>query len=200
MKKIHDFYFKKAKSENYPARSVYKLIEIDKKYRLIRKGLRVLDIGCTPGSWSLYMLSKIRNGSIIGVDLNNKIRISDPRFTFIKSDIQDMDPKAFTSISKSRDPVIFDLITSDALPNTTGNKFMDSQISLRLVERVFQVADDLLKEGGSVVAKILQGEDTPAFVDELKNFYARVLPFKPKSSRSESKELYILALQRGPNR
>jgi 23S rRNA (uridine2552-2'-O)-methyltransferase len=200
MKKIHDFYFQKAKAENYPSRSVYKLMEIDKKYHLIKKGLRVLDIGCAPGSWSLYMLSKIRNGSIIGVDRNNKIRINDPRFTFIKADIHDMNPAALASTSKSRGPIHFDLITSDAAPNTTGNKFMDSQKSLRLVERVFQFADALLKEGGTVVAKILQGEDTPAFMDGLKNFYVRVLVFKPKSSRSESKELFILALQREPNR
>jgi 23S rRNA (uridine2552-2'-O)-methyltransferase len=200
MKKIHDFYFQQARAEKYPARSVYKLMEIDRKHRLIKKELRVLDIGCAPGSWSLYILSRIKNGSVIGVDLKDQTRIHDPRFTFIKADIHDVHPDTLAAITKSRSPVYFDLITSDAAPNTTGNKFMDAQSSLRLVERVFQVADALLKEGGSVVAKILQGEDTPAFVDGLKNIYARVILFKPKSSRSESRELFILALQRGSNR
>jgi len=187
MKKIKDFYFKKAKEEKYAARSVYKLIEIDNKYRILKKGLSILDIGCVPGSWTQYMLKKIGNGNIVGIDIKNSMTVKDTRLRFINADI-------FTISPDELDRNLFGLIISDAAPSTTGSKFMNSQLSLELVKRVFRIAGDTLKVNGSVVAKVFQGEDVKDFIQKLNNDYTKVSLFKPKSSRKESRELFIIAL------
>ena len=93
MQKVRDYYFKKAKQDNYPARSVYKLEEIDKKYRFFKKGKKVLDIGCSPGSWSRYIIKKIGNGRVIGIDTSGNIQIQDDRFTFLHADIFKIEPE-----------------------------------------------------------------------------------------------------------
>ncbi len=191
MRKIKDYYFKKAKQEKYPARSVYKLEEIDNKCRLIKKGIKILDIGCSPGSWSRFMLKKIGRGSILGIDINNSIRIEDTRFTFMPGNIFDIESARIQKYIQA-----FDLITSDAAPNTTGDSFTDSQKSLDIVKRVFQIARDTLKPGGSVVAKVFQGRDLKVFVDGLKEDFSRVILFKPKSSRKESREIFLIAITR----
>ena len=194
MKKIFDHYSKKAKEENYAARSVYKLIEIDQKYNIIKRGMKILDIGCSPGSWSQYILKRIGKGKLFGIDISNKItsRISskDKRFTFIKSDI------FYLNIDLLKEKTgELDLILSDISPNTTGDKFLDSQISLRMLEQVFKISDALLKPSKNVVAKVFQGEDLEGYVkDNIKSKYERILRFKPKSSRKESKEIYIIAI------
>ena len=191
MRKIKDYYFKKAKQDKYPARSVYKLEEIDNKCRLIKKDIKILDIGCSPGSWSQFMLKKIGRGSILGIDINNSIRIEDTRFTFMPGNIFDIESARIQKYIQA-----FDLITSDAAPNTTGDSFIDSQKSLNIVKRVFQIARDTLKPGGSVVAKVFQGRDLKAFVDGLKEDFSRVTLFKPKSSRKESREIFLIAITR----
>ena len=191
MRKIKDYYFKKAKQDKYPARSVYKLEEIDNKCRLIKKDIKILDIGCSPGSWSQFMLKKIGRGSILGIDINNSIRIEDTRFTFMPGNIFDIESARIQKYIQA-----FDLITSDAAPNTTGDSFIDSQKSLNIVKRVFQIARDTLKPGGSVVAKVFQGEDLKAFVGGLKEDFSRVILFKPKSSRKESREIFLIAITR----
>jgi 23S rRNA (uridine2552-2'-O)-methyltransferase len=220
MKKIKDYYYRKAKEEKYPARSVYKLIEIDRKYHILRKGQTILDVGCAPGSWSMYMLKKVGNGRVIGIDIDSKVHIRDPRFHFINDDIlrinktalagelkgeiqskellkeQIQEPSNKVSEEKTRTQPLFDLIVSDAAPKTTGDKFSDSQQSLIIVKRVFEIATNLLKPGASVVAKVFQGEDVSEFIRGLKPHFREVHLFKPKSSRSESKELFIIALQR----
>lgn len=220
MKKIRDYYFRKAKEEKYPARSVYKLIEIDRKYHVLRKGQTILDVGCAPGSWSMYMLKRVGNGRVIGIDIDSKVNIQDHRFHFINDDIlrlnnsvlagelkgeiqskerskeQTQEPSIKVSEEKPLIQPIFDLIVSDAAPKTTGDKFFDSQQSLIIVKRVFEIATDLLKPGASVVAKVFQGEDVSEFIRGLKSHFREVHLFKPKSSRSESKELFIIALKR----
>jgi 23S rRNA (uridine2552-2'-O)-methyltransferase len=188
MKKIRDHYFKKAKEEKYLARSVYKLIEIDRKYRLLKRGCRVLDIGCAPGSWSQYILQRIGNGYVVGVDLAERVKVQDRRFSYVVADILDSDTEKVLNQGAG-----FDIITSDAAPKTTGNGFTDAQASLRIVERVFGIAGQSLKMGGTVIAKVLQGEDLKNLVDGLRYNYSAVSLFKPRSSRSESRELFIIA-------
>ena len=196
MKKIKDYYYKKAKEENYAARSVYKLQEIDKKYHLIKPGLKVIDIGCSPGSWSQLILKKIKNGLLIGIDISQRPAIKDYRFRFINKDILKMDIDSIKSITTT-----VDLILSDATPKTTGDKFSDSQKSLRIVERVFDIANEILVPGGNVVAKVFQGEDLDQFInDKIKTRYAKIARYKPKSSRKESREIYIIALNKRDTR
>ena len=205
MRTIQDFYFKKAKGESYLARSVYKLEEIDRRHGLVKKGIAVLDIGCAPGSWCQYILKKIGNGSVTGVDLKEKVDIRDGRFRYVKGDILALEPRdlvrgdptrgAQNAAHASRDPR-FDLITSDAAPDTSGNRFVDGERSLAIVRRVFELARDTLKPGGAVVAKVFQGEDVKPFVDGLRPEYGNVSLSKPRSSRKESREIYIVARER----
>jgi 23S rRNA (uridine2552-2'-O)-methyltransferase len=190
MREIRDHYFKRAKEEHYLARSVYKLMEIDKKWRLLKSGMHVLDVGCAPGSWSQYILKHLGKGRVIGIDLMKTVAVQDERFTYIQADVLSSDIEDLVY------PFRFDLVLSDAAPGTTGSGFADAQASLRLVERVFGLAVEVLNTGGSVVAKIFQGEDVKEFADGLREDYARVSMFKPKSSRKESRELYIIAQKR----
>ncbi len=195
MRKVRDHYSKRAQAEQYRARSVYKLIEIDLKFHLIRRGMRVLDIGCAPGSWSQHVLKQVGDGHITGIDLAPSVNIGDSRFTYMQVDI--LDPDTVLNVGygggNETDPSSYDLILSDAAPKTTGNKFSDSQNSLRLVRAVYEISRALLKGGGSVVAKVFQGEDLKAFVDSIRKDFGKVDLFKPKSSRAESRELYIIA-------
>jgi 23S rRNA (uridine2552-2'-O)-methyltransferase len=205
MRKIQDFYFKKAKEESYLARSVYKLEEIDRKHSLMKKGSAVLDIGCAPGSWCQYILEKIGNGSVTGVDLKERVDIHDGRFRYIRGDIFALEPRELLqadsmpggeNAARASAPPRFDLITSDAAPDTSGNRFVDSERSLAIARRVFELAREILKPGGAVVAKVFQGEDLKAFVDGLRREYGGVALSKPRSSRKESRELYIIARER----
>ena len=141
-----DFYFKKAKEENYPARSVYKLKEIDEKYKIVEKGDIVLDIGCAPGSWSLYLSKKVGpKGKIVGIDLK-KIDIAPPaNVQFIEGDIRDYSKKL---------EQVFSLVVSDAAPQTTGVHTLDVAKSLSLAESALNIAENNLKQGGSFVCKI----------------------------------------------
>jgi 23S rRNA (uridine2552-2'-O)-methyltransferase len=140
------------------------------------------------------MLTRIGGGSILGIDLIDAVRIEDPRFHYLQLDITDENAEQL--IYGASDKPQFDIIASDAAPGTTGNKFMDAQRSLQLVRRVFEIADTMLKSRGSAVAKLFQGEDVHEYVQSLKTDYERVALFKPKSSRSESRELFIVAMKR----
>lgn len=191
MKKVHDYYFKKAKQEKYHARSVFKLKEIDDRFRIIKRGLTVLDIGCAPGSWSQYLLEKIGSGMIVGIDIVRVNNIDDNRFTFIQDDIMKIDLEELKEKTGN-----IDLIVSDACPSTTGNKFMDASRSISIVKRVFEISASLLKKEGSVVAKILMGEDVGEYVKELQKMFNRVTLTKPKSSRKESREMFIIAISK----
>jgi 23S rRNA (uridine2552-2'-O)-methyltransferase len=191
MKKVQDYYFKKAKQEKYHARSVFKLKEIDERFHIIKRGLTVLDIGCAPGSWSQYLLEKIGSGKVIGIDLVRVNNINDSRFISMQDDIMKIDlQKLKVKTGK------IDLILSDACPSTTGNKFMDASRSMIIVKRVFDTAAYLLKYDGSVVAKILMGEDVGDYIKKLRKMFSSVKLCKPKSSRKESREMFIIAISR----
>ncbi len=188
MKKLHDYYFKRAKEERYLARSVYKLDEINRRYRILRKGTSVLDVGCAPGSWSQYILKKIGPGRVMGIDIKKRVSVSDSRFTYLEKNLFDLGQEFFQKNAES-----FDVITSDAAPKTTGQKFTDHQNSLSIVRRVFEISRSVLKDGGTVVAKVFQGEDLKEFVEFMRGRFDRIDLCKPKSSRKESSELFIVA-------
>lgn len=209
MKKHFDHYARKARSEDYPARSVFKLREIQDKYKIIKPGSLVLDIGCCPGSWSKLVLNEFRAGIVIGIDVENQLRFKHQNFLFILKDINIITEKELlhtlkTAISEKRKEEyynqkkhhLFDIVLSDAAPKTTGDPFSDSQKSLELIKRVFELTGKILKRNGSVIAKVFQGEDLKEFIDKLRPMYEKIILFKPRSSRKESREIYILALKK----
>jgi len=186
-----DFLTRKAKSEGYPARSVYKLSEMQEKFKLLRPGARVLDIGAAPGSWSLWVLRFLKgSGFLAAVDLS-PLGMKPPteNFFFLRGDLYDPDVRAALA---GRGP--YDLVLSDAAPSTTGNRTVDTGRSEAIVEAVLGYADDLLAPGGSLVVKLFQGGGERELLNALKERYATARGFKPKACRAESFETYLLGL------
>ncbi len=192
MRKEQDYYFKKAKKDNYPARSVYKLEEAQLKYRFLRAGQRVLDLGCHPGSWSLYAAETLGPaGTVVGVDLQpTDIAVQKPHAE-IHWLCYDVASDEFIEYLRHRWPG-FHVILSDMAPRTTGSGYADHQQSLWLARRVLQLATLLLHENGSLYCKVFQGEDFPDFLQECKPLFTTVKVVKPKSSRQESREVFVL--------
>lgn len=194
MRKVQDYYYRKAKKDKYPARSVYKLEEIQRKHQLLRKGDSVLDLGCYPGSWSLYSSEVVGpRGVVVGVDLqeaDKEPRSNGAAIHWICQDI--MGPELVPRVRKIRPA--FKVIISDLAPKTTGNRWADHQKSMRLVEHTLSLAETLLHEQGNYLCKVFQGEDLPSFVSGLKERFSRVKVIKPESSRKESREIFILGI------
>lgn len=192
VKKVQDHYFKKAKKEGYPARSVYKLEEADKKYRILKKGDKVLDIGCQPGSWSMYA-AKVAGpgGLVVSVDLNDgNIQSGGAKIHVIAGDI--LDHEIVERVHKIAEK--FNVVISDMAPRTTGNKWADQQQSLELARRALEVATEFLKDGGNFYCKVFEGEDFKDFVDSVREYFSKTKIVKPKSSRKESREVFVLGM------
>ena len=188
--KPHDFYFKKAKRQKYAARSVYKLDEIQKKYRIIKPGSRVLDLGCAPGSWLQYAEEKVGpKGIVVGVDQKELKKEFSSRVYFLKEDVYELDPMKLKKYAP-----VFDVVLSDMAPATTGIGFVDSTRSVYLAERALEIAMMVLKKGGYFLCKVFEGEDFPSFLKKYREAFERVKIIKPKASRKDSREIYLLGI------
>ncbi|MCL2762660.1 MAG: RlmE family RNA methyltransferase [Treponema sp.] len=195
----------KARQEGYPARSVYKLKEMDEKFGLLKPALagsaakifRILDLGAAPGSWSLYVLRKMAGKAFLAAaDLSplsrefDKGLFSADNFYFIQGDITD--PIVRDSIL-AHGP--YNLIISDAAPATMGNRFIDTSRSLELAEAVVAYTESALVPGGNLVIKLFQGGDTSALLKRLKTLFKTAKSYKPQACRSDSFEMYYVAQQ-----
>ena len=198
MRKEQDYFFKKAKKDNYPARSVYKLEEAQQKYKFLKKKQRVLDLGCHPGSWSMYASTIVgARGVVVGVDLQHTDIPGQKDNAEIHWLCYDVYGDELVTKLKKQWPG-FHVLISDMAPRTTSSQFVDHQQSLRLVHRALEIAALLLHEKGSFYCKVFQGADFPEFVQECKTLFETVKVVKPQSSRKESREVFVLA--RGFNR
>ncbi|NLA75568.1 MAG: RlmE family RNA methyltransferase [Deltaproteobacteria bacterium] len=187
-----DHYTKRAKGENWLARSVYKLEEIDRKQRLIRNGARVLDLGCYPGSWSQYILEKVgKNGEVIGIDLETPQKISAPNFRFIRGDLLKIDPDILIQEAGE-----VDLLLSDMAPNTTGSIITDCARSLELANRALDVAIRLLKKDHNFLCKVFEGEDFKCFKARVTEYFGQVRLIRPSAVRKRSREIYLLGIKK----
>ncbi len=190
MKKYQDQFFKKAKKENYPARSVYKLKEMDKKFKLLNPGQSVLDLGAAPGSWSLYLAGKVgEKGQVLAVDLNVPDITFPEQVTFVQGDVFDGESEAGRRITENAP---FDLVLSDMAPKTTGVRFTDQARSFNLAMEALSLAKRFLRINGGFVVKILEGPDIQELKKEMRVLFRQVKHFKPKSSRPESKEIFLV--------
>jgi 23S rRNA (uridine2552-2'-O)-methyltransferase len=194
VRKVRDYYFKKAKKDKYPARSIYKLEEVQQKYHFLHPGDSVLDLGCHPGSWSLYASEVVgKRGIVVGVDLQEttaEVRPEGAEIHWLCQDI--MEPELIVRVRKFRPA--FKVLISDLAPKTTGSRWADHQQSLQLVRRTLALAEILLYDHGHYICKIFQGEDFPEFVQEVKDRFETVKVVKPKSSRTESREVFVLGM------
>jgi 23S rRNA (uridine2552-2'-O)-methyltransferase len=181
-----DYFYEKAKKSGLRARSSYKLIEIQNKYKIIKKNDSVLDIGCAPGSW-LQIIKKFTKGNILGVDLVNVKPLKG--VDFIQMDVTDVE---FVPLIKEKYG-LFNVIVSDIAPKTSGVRARDQALSYELSRMSFIVATKLLKKGGNFVVKTFQSQDTDDLFKEIKQSFTFVKRYIPESTRRSSKELYIIA-------
>jgi len=187
VKKVRDHYFKKARKQGFPARSVYKLEEAQKKYRFLKPGQAVLDLGACPGSWSKYAAGVAGpKGLVVAVDIQ-KLSVMADNIHVLQRDVCDLKLSELREISP-----YFAVVLSDMAPKTTGRKDVDHFRSVALAERALVLARELLKPGGTFFCKVFQGEDFPSFRNDCRESFRSVRVVKPKSSRPESVELFLL--------
>ncbi len=191
MKKIQDYYFKKAKREGFPARSVYKLKEIQERFHIIKRGQWVLDLGAFPGSWTKYAAGLIGpQGGVIAVDLKG-IKNPPGNVVVLEQDVFTLTPEGLEEITPR-----MDIVLSDMAPATTGRKDVDHLRSIALAEKALDLADALLPVGGTFLCKVFQGEDLDQFRKSCLDRFSSVRLVKPKSSRKESVEIFVLCSNR----
>ncbi len=184
-----DHFTRQARQDGYAARSVYKLQEIDKKHRLFRPKQRVLDLGCAPGSWLKYIAQKVGGAGVAaGID-RRLVQPMAPNVRTCAGDIFETPNQALLDLGGG----LYDVVTSDMAPDTTGNRFTDHVRSVELCRRALNVSAQLLLNGGAFVCKIFEGEDVQPFILELRAQFSQVKRVKPKSTRSQSVELFIVA-------
>jgi 23S rRNA (uridine2552-2'-O)-methyltransferase len=185
-KQYRDIYVKESRGQGYRSRSAFKLIEIDKKFYFLSRSRSLLDLGSAPGSWSQVASKKIKNGKILSVDIKEMLPISNTIFLrgdFTKIEIQNKIMKFFNTR--------IDAVISDMASNTTGNKELDSLRTGNLCLNALEFSRKILKINACFVSKIFMGAIFKEIHTKAKEIFKEVLVFKPKSSRRESKEIYI---------
>ena len=187
IKQHRDQFFKKAKVLGYKSRAAFKLIELNNKFNFIKKNSNLLDIGSTPGGWSQIASKIITNGKILAVDITPMEKIDNVIFLnndFLEKETQQKILNVFNAK--------IDIIISDMAENTTGNKSVDSIRTNNLCSEVINFSLKMLNPKGTLVCKLFMGEDFLEVKNLAKNNFKKVDFFKPESSRSESKETYII--------
>ena len=186
-KQKRDIYVRQSKVDGYRARSAYKLIEIDEKFKIFKGGICVIDIGAAPGSWSQYASKIVRNGQIISIDLKKMEKIKDTiqiEGDFTETNTQN---KIKSYLKKGSDVVM-----SDMAVNTTGIKNIDSIQTGELCKEAMIFSKDVMTEKGFFISKIFMGGPFNEIVALGKKIFKEVRVFKPKSSRKDSKESFII--------
>ncbi|MDR2873717.1 MAG: 23S rRNA (uridine(2552)-2'-O)-methyltransferase [Methanobrevibacter sp.] len=190
--KKKDYYYKKAKYANYYSRASYKLLQLNKKYNIIKNGNSIVDLGASPGGWSQVALEKVGlEGTVVGVDLNKIKPIHEENFFFIQGDFRS------SEIREEMDSILnekADVVISDASPSLTGVKNIDKLKSLDLFESVLEISDSILKNKGNLLIKFFQGDEFNKILKEIKKKFRLVKTTKPNSSRKKSSEMYLLGL------
>lgn len=189
-----DYYFKKAKKENFAARSIYKLDEIDQKLKLIKPGQLIFDLGCSPGSWSQYASQKVGpSGRVLGVDLS-PVTVKLANATFLQADLRDLNLE--NVLAEHGFTTGFDSVISDMAPKTTGIRSADQAKSMELCLLALEVAKKYLKPKGHFVCKFFHSDDFSELRDLIKSNFAEFHAMKPESTRKISKEIFLIGLRK----
>jgi len=186
-KQKRDIYVRQSKVDGYRSRAVYKLIEINQKFKILKNGISLIDLGSAPGSWSQYLSKNIKNGKILSIDIK-KIDPIDNVFQ-VKGD--------FTQISnqeliKNHFNSKIDVVLSDMAENTTGNKNVDDISTGELCKKAMFFAKEILNKNGIFVSKIFMGSSFKEIISESKSFFKETRVYKPMSSKKDSKESFII--------
>lgn len=196
-RQANDFFVHKAKENGYRARSAFKLIEMDEKYHLLRNAHNIVDLGAAPGGWSQVISKQIDQGickakNIVGVDLLKFAPL--PHVFQIVGDFTE--PVIQQRIIEVLEGKTADLVISDMAPSTTGNQQVDHWKIMGLLDNVSLFLEDNLARHGNFAAKIFQGGDSQKYVESLRKRFKKVTYFKPKASRAESVEIYVIAIDK----
>ena len=187
-----DHYFKKAKQNNFAARSVFKLEEIDQKFKILKPTQLILDLGAAPGSWSQYCSQKIgTEGRILGVDLK-PVNVKLTNAVFIQADLRDLNLENIFTEQGFTPP--FDLVISDMAPNTTGIRITDQARSSDLCELALGISRRFLKKNGHFVCKLFHSDDFTKLREEIKSDFQQFHAVKPDSTRKISKEIFLVGI------
>jgi len=186
-----DYWSQKAFAEGYPARSVYKLKEIDEKFGLLKKNFRVLDLGAAPGSWTTFVLRELEgNGHVTAIDLAPLSKdVKGSNLSFFQGDLYS---PAIRAEAAKLGP--YNLVICDAAPATTGNRTVDTARSSGLVELAIFYAEQMLLSGGNFVVKIFQGGNQQEYIQKLRTIFLTARGFKPEACRTERFETYLIGL------
>ncbi len=185
-----DPYVKQAQKSHYRSRAVYKLIEIDERDHLFKQGQVVIDLGAAPGSWSQYVSEKIgHEGRLLAIDILPMEPIDNT--LFIEGDFTEQ--SVYEECLQAMNNARADLVISDMAPNLSGIRVADQARALHLAELSFDLAKSVLKAGGDMLVKVFEGEGTDRYRHELKEHFGKIIVRKPKASRDDSREFYVLA-------
>jgi 23S rRNA (uridine2552-2'-O)-methyltransferase len=192
-RQLNDPYVEEAKRRGYRSRAAFKLAEIDDKHHLLRPGMTVVDLGAAPGGWSQIAAQRVKlmagKGRVIAVDLVEM----DPVSGVIQLTLDMTDPEAADRIREALGGHKADLVMSDMHASATGHRSTDHLRIMSLVEAALDLAEDILVPGGAFLCKVLQGGASKELVARLNRAFAKVRHIKPKASRAESAEMYVLA-------
>ena len=186
-KQKKDIYIRKSKTEGYRSRAVYKLIEIDEKFKILNNGISVIDLGAAPGSWSQYISKKVTNSKIVSIDLRQIEKI-DNTFHIEGDFTNEKYQSQIRNLFKSN----VDVVLSDMAANTTGNKNLDSIYTGELCKEAMIFSEKILKQNGKFVSKVFMGSIFNEIISEAKSIFNEVKVFKPKSSKKDSREIFII--------
>jgi len=189
--KVKDHYFHKAKKENFLARSIYKLEEIDHKFSLFKQGQKVVDLGYYPGSWTQYLSTKVgEDGVVVGLDIQPiQVKLLNLKnVKLFQKDIFELQELKEINIDRP-----FDVVCSDMAPSTTGIMSVDQARSLALVEKIVDILPLFLRKDGHLVVKIFESQEARNYLSTLRDQFGSISYLRPKSTRSVSKEFFMIA-------
>ena len=186
-KQRRDIYVRRSKVDGYRSRAAYKLIEIDEKFKVFKNGISVIDLGAAPGSWSQYLSKKIKYGKIVSIDLNKMEKVDN-----VVQILGDFNEEANQTKIKNLFKSNVDVVLSDMAVNTTGNKNIDSIYTGELCKEAMLFSKKILKKDGKFISKIFMGSTFNEIITETKLIFKEFKVFKPKSSRKDSKESFII--------
>ncbi|VAW54355.1 23S rRNA (uridine(2552)-2'-O)-methyltransferase [hydrothermal vent metagenome] len=189
-----DEYVRRSQQDGYRSRAIYKLIEIDKKDRLVKSGMTIIDLGAAPGGWSEYCVKKLgKKGTMIALDILPMEPIDG--VTIIEGDFREeaVFDELMAVMAADKESQSADLVISDMAPNISGMGSVDMPRAYYLCELALDLAQQVLKPGGGLLVKLFQGEGFEAYNKELKTSFSKIVMRKPKASRARSREIYALA-------
>jgi 23S rRNA (uridine2552-2'-O)-methyltransferase len=186
-----DHLTREAKAQGYPARSVFKLEEIDRRTKMLKQGQKVIDLGAAPGSWSMYVSQRVgSSGRVLSVDLTAVDRPLGPNVTFVQGDALSLDNEALSMFAP------YDVVLSDMAPNTTGNREGDHVRQVEVFLRAVQVAQALCRPGGSFVGKVFMGQEFEGARKALRAVFDEVRVLRPEGVRKGSVEVFLVGMKK----